>query len=49
MTYYVRFEDDEEYVVCAVDQDTAECDAGDMQRAAGKTQKVVDIHIVADR
>lgn len=48
MTYYVRFKDNEEYVVCTPDQETAEEMTKDMQLKAGKTQQVAEAHVVAD-
>lgn len=49
MTYYVRFADEEEFVVCAPDQADAEEMATDMQRSFGKSEKVVECKIVADK
>ena len=48
MTYFVRFLDDEEFVVCAPDEKDAKEMAQDMQRSQGKSQVVVECEMVAD-
>ena len=49
MTFYVRFEDNEEYVVCADDEELAVEMATDLQKQRKGPTKIVESKWVADK